>query len=181
MKVWLAGLMVFTLAGCAVNPRSEEMVSNSVVVTNRFDDQVYVAALGGREEGDTSLKNSSLISNDNFVEAVVQGIQQHGIYRTAFVNAAPAGTVEGYQLDVAILDLTQPARGFDMTVSMTTRWELKRLATGQVIFTEFVDSSYTATVDQAFAGWKRVRLATEGAARKNIQEGLQKLSSYELN
>jgi len=50
-----------------------------------------------------------------------------------------------------------------------------------VVFDETVITPYTATVDDAFAGVKRLRLANEGSAQKNIEEFLNKLSELQID
>ena len=43
-----------------------------------------------------------------------------------------------------------------------------------------MESSFTATTGDAFAGVTRLRIATEGAAQENIRLGIKKLSQLNL-
>ena len=82
-------------------------------------------------------------------------------------------TINGaeYLLNVVITNLGQPLAGFDMTVTLTTHWKLSKRDSSQLIWQDFISTKYTATVGDAFAAVKRLRLANEGAARKNIGKG----------
>lgn len=57
---------------------------------------------------------------------------------------------------------------------------LKKRDSNEVIFQGNVSTTHTATMGEAFAGAKRLRLANEGAARANIKEGLRRLSQLKL-
>jgi len=63
-----------------------------------------------------------------------------------------------------------------MTVTIGTAWKLKKVQDGSTVMSEDLTNSYTATVGDAFAGVKRVRVASEGAARENIRDALKKIS-----
>ena len=66
--------------------------------------------------------------------------------------------------------------GFSFTVKMEAGWTFKRAAVGVVVWQESIKSTYTATIKDAFVGATRLRLATEGAERNNISQGLSKIS-----
>lgn len=66
--------------------------------------------------------------------------------------------------------------GFNMTMSLRADWMLARVSDNKVLWHDKILSTYTATVGDAFAGIKRLRLANEGAARKNIEQGLAELA-----
>jgi len=168
----LSLLAFVLLAACAAPAKPEAMVPTELDVGKRHPHSVSVAAQGGRE---TSALSSSKISNEDFVTALRTALEQSGTFSSVLTD--DTGT---YKLDVAIIDLDQPAMGFDMTVTMTASWRLRHAATGKVVFDEFIDTSHTATVGEAFAGIKRLRYANEGAARKNIAEGIRRLSRLSL-
>ncbi|MGH7990849.1 MAG: hypothetical protein ACREDS_11765 [Limisphaerales bacterium] len=64
-----------------------------------------------------------------------------------------------------------------MTVRLEVDWKLIRISDSRVLWHEKIHSTYTARLGAAFAGWTRMRIATEGAARNNIEEGLAKLAA----
>lgn len=85
-----------------------------------------------------------------------------------------------YLLTVSVFQVEQPAFGLSFTVNMEAGWTLQRVNNGTIVWQESIKSTHTATVGDAFAGAKRLRLATEGAARNNIAQGLAKISQLSL-
>jgi len=63
---------------------------------------------------------------------------------------------------------------------MEAGWTLKRVETDKVVWQESIVSEHRATPGDAFAAVKRLRLATEGAAKNNIAEGLSRISKLSL-
>jgi hypothetical protein len=76
--------------------------------------------------------------------------------------------------------LEQPLVGYDMTVTATVSYELKDLQSGKVLWSDTVVTPHTATVSDAFVGITRLRLANEGAVRKNIATLLQRIAGAKL-
>ena len=67
-----------------------------------------------------------------------------------------------------------------MTVSMEVNYHLARTELKQVVWQRAVSSTYTAPFSEAFVGVTRLRLANEGAARKNIEQAIQEMSQLQL-
>ena len=76
--------------------------------------------------------------------------------------------------------MDQPSFGLTFTVKMEAGWQLKRVSDGSMVWQESIKSENTATTGDAFAAVTRLRLATEGAARKNIEQGLSRISALKL-
>ena len=85
-----------------------------------------------------------------------------------------------YVLQVTLVSLDQPAIGGDFTVKMEAAWRLLRADSGAVVWREAIRSSSTRSMGETFAAATRVRLATEGAARNNIKEGLARIARLDL-
>lgn len=158
-------------AGCASPAQSSAMIPVSVDLPRKHAASVSVAADGGQE---TKPMETSEISTEAFVEAVSGAIRQSGVFSSVL-----QGANADYRLTILIVSVDQPLIGFDMTVKMSTHWKLAG-AKGESVFEDFIRSSHTATVGDAFAGVKRLRMATEGAARENIKIGLQRISALDL-
>lgn len=101
-------------------------------------------------------------------------LNQSGLFSSAI-----KGDKGDYKLSVKILNVDQPLFGGSFTVNMSTHWQMTDQH-GRELFQDFVRSSFTATMGDAFAAATRLRLATEGAARENIKEGIQRLSTLQL-
>jgi hypothetical protein len=78
-----------------------------------------------------------------------------------------------------MFSMEQPSFGLSFTVKLEAGWSLKR-ADGSVVWQESIKSEHTSTPGDAFAAVERLRLATEGAAKENIAQGLSKISALKL-
>ena len=67
-----------------------------------------------------------------------------------------------------------------MTVDVRAQWTLTDLATGEVVVDEEIPSANTVPARTAFSATERVRLATEGAIRTNIERGLRRIGTVKL-
>lgn len=160
-------------SGCASPALPRDMQTHSIVIEQRQPFTITVQAEGGRRTG--RFLSASEISNDALAEAVRKSISESGLFR----EVVPSGKAD-YQLDVGIESMSAPGAAFNMTVTLTVGWRLTQVATRKLVFVSETTESYTATVGDALMGIKRLRLAEEGAARKNIQVGLQRISQLNL-
>lgn len=170
--VFLAPLLALVV-GCATGAKPEAMTLGAVNVQNTHEGSATVQVTGG---GETNPMWFSGISSEAFQTALIDSMRVSGI----FAQIATEGD-SGYRLDVKLVRLIQPMMGFNMTVTAVTEWRLTRVETDKLVMEEFISTPYTATVGAAFAGIKRLRLANEGAARENIQEGIQRISRVNLD
>ena len=152
------------LAGCASPAQTSSMVAAPIAVAAKHPEPLSVRVTGGSE---TSAAGASKISNADFAEAIRQSVEQSGL----FAKAVLADPTADYHLDVNIVRLDQPMMGFSMTVTIEATWTLSK-RDNTVVWQKSVTSTHTATTGEAFAGVTRLRLATEGAAKQNIQDAL---------
>jgi hypothetical protein len=127
---------------------------------------------GGKE---TSAAGASQISNADFSAALRHAIEQSKL----FARSAEAGAGD-YHLEVLLARLQQPMFGFSMTVTLEASWTLTRRSDQTIVWQKSIESTYTASTGDAFAGVKRLRLATEGAAKENIAQALQAIAGLKL-
>ena len=165
-------MIVSVLAGCATPATFEGMVPDSYEIIKKRPDSVSVKVTGGQE---TSAMWKTQISNDAFAQALVEAIGKSQTFSKVI-----QGSGADYLLTVNLFSMEQPTFGGAFTVKMEAGWALKRADSGATVWQEAIRSEYTATMGEAFVGSKRLRLATEGAARKNIAEGLAKISKLNL-
>lgn len=156
-------LAALFLAGCgAVRPSA--MIPDPVEVHARKDGRVVV---------ETSTRSERAYwSPGAFLEALVESTR-----RSALFSAVGTAGRSDYRLNVDVVDIAQPGFGFTMTVKIGADWKLTKTDTNQVVVKEFVQSTCSKTVGDAFAGATRLRLTTECAARENIREGLRRLAA----
>jgi hypothetical protein len=79
-----------------------------------------------------------------------------------------------YPIDANLLGLSQPAIGFDMTVTSHVNYKVYD-SSGQPLLLATIDAPYTAKVSDAFVAAQRLKLANEGAIRESITQFLDKL------
>jgi hypothetical protein len=73
-------------------------------------------------------------------------------------------------LKAFIIEVRHPPAGFTITIDSFVRFTLLQKSDDNVLFDDVLRGEYTATVDDAFAGQERLRLAEEGAMRAVISE-----------
>jgi hypothetical protein len=108
----------------------------------------------------------SKVDDNGFKTALTSSLDSAGL-------SAGSGTC-AYPVDVHLLGLSQPAVGFDMTVTSHVNYKVYD-ASGQPFVLETIDAPYTATMSDAFVGMERLKLANEGAIRTSIQMFFDKL------
>ncbi len=157
------------LGGCTSPALTSAMVPTSLGAVTKHIESLSINVTGGAEA-------MAQISNADFSAALGQAIQQSGL----FAQIKPMGSTGAYHLEVSIVRLQQPMMGFSMTATLETNWTLSRVSDHNVIWQKAITTSHTAKTSEAFVGATRVRLATEGAARDNIQDALGQLSAVAL-
>jgi hypothetical protein len=152
------------LGGCVGVPTSRHMTGQSLPHAATIHDSAIVTVTGGE-------KGSGLISNENFAAALVESLRRTGMFN----SVGTSGTAM-FRLDTTIEDLSLPMAGFNMTVNLRVDWRLVRLSDNAIAWHDTISTTCTKTVGDAFAGAHRENLATEGAARKNIEQGINELA-----
>jgi hypothetical protein len=165
-------LVVNQLVGCASATKSMAMTTKDIDVQNRHPYSIQVQVSGGH---DTGAWDAPQISNEAFTEALVASIETSKL----FTETKEDGNAD-YLLHVTLLDLEQPIFGASMEVHMEAAWVLINHGNGETVWKKAIKSQYTAGAFDAFAAVARIRLATEGAARNNIKQGIELLSDLSL-
>ncbi len=168
----LVVLATALLGGCATPTTSQGMTATGIQTTTKHAKSVGVTTAGGQE---TEATGKAQISNAAFSQALINSINNSKTF-----SSAVQGKGGDYQLTVTIFNMEQPSFGLSFTVKLEAGWTLTRADTGAVVWQESIKSEHTATTSDAFAAVERLRLATEGAARNNIAQGLTKISSLKL-
>ena len=171
LSVFLASIFLFCvllLGGCASQATHQGMIPEVMDAFKTNPHTVSVDVTGGKP---TESTGTPQISDVEFKQALLDAINKSKLF---------SGVVEGnagdYSLTVTLFNLEQPLLGFSFTVKMEAGWTLKRISDGVVVWQKSIKSEHTATVGDAFAAVTRLRLATEGAAKNNISQGLSEIS-----
>lgn len=165
-------MVVGGVSGCASPAKSTGMTVRDVKIQKQHPYSVKIVVEGGSS---TDPLGFTPVSNEAFAEAVANSI----IRLKLFSEVRNDGGGD-YLLSIQIFSIEQQPIGFNMTTYVEVGWNLVDVVTGKRVMRKVINSSYTATVGEAFAGVKRIRLATEGAVRKNIEEGIQEIAKLDL-
>jgi hypothetical protein len=160
------------LAGCAAPAQKDNMAAEPVVATKKLPYSVHVETRGGQ---DTGALDSSNISNAELKAAI-----ETSILKTQLFKSTVQGSNGDYELAVTVTQLTKPVFGASFTVTLETGWSLVKTSDKSVVMRKAVTSSHTAELSDSLLGITRMRLAVEGAVRKNIVQGLQAVSDLPL-
>jgi len=173
LSVAIGASAIFIQSGCSTPAKPESMtVASPLGITKQHADPISVHVSGGK---DTNPAWTSQISDADFTTAIESSIRQSGLF--SGVVGRDGGT---FHLEVMLVRVAQPIAGFSMTVTVEVNWTLSRSSDKSVVWQKAVISNHTATTGDAFAGVTRLRMATEGAARKNIEQALQQISQLDL-
>jgi hypothetical protein len=168
LLVVVGTLLAVQLSGCAAPADPKAMAITAQATDKPFPGSLQhamcVRTVTGGEE--TNPMWASKVDNKGFQEALETTLTGVGL-------AAPADGCS-YPIDVNLLGLSQPSMGFDMTVTAHVNYKVYD-PSGQPFVLATIDAPYTATVSDAFAGVKRLKLANEGSIKLSIQLLLDKL------
>lgn len=167
----IAGALI-TLSGCATPVSHEALVPASLEVTKHHPQSVAVVATGGSE---TSSAGKPQVSDAELQQAVAAAVTQ-----TRTFSRVVDGKNGDYVLTVTVFNVTQPSFGLTFNVSVEMGWTLTRADNGAKVWQESIKSDHTVTASESFVAVTRLKLATEGAIRNNVKQGLLKISGLTL-
>ncbi|BES70125.1 hypothetical protein RE428_11430 [Marinobacter nanhaiticus D15-8W] len=160
------------LSGCASGAKMENMVYDGPLkqYDTHLADNMGLTKVSGGEE--TNPAWTSEIDDDAFSGALKESLTAQGLLSD---NGR-------YQLEVVMVEVDQPMFGLDMAVTTHIKYILSDRENGNaVVMDETIAAQYTATLGDAFAAVKRLRLANEGSGKANITALLDKLSALQID
>jgi hypothetical protein len=161
-------LAALVLAGCASGAHQENMAARGPApVYKKNPHSVRVEIRGGSATGAMDTSN---ISNADLKAAIEASITNSELFRNV------AQSHGDYELSVTLTGLTKPMFGGSFTVAMEAGWSLTRTSDNVTLLRKVIRSSHTAVLGDSLVGATRLRLAVEGAARSNIEQGLSAVS-----
>jgi hypothetical protein len=152
------------ISGCATPATFEGMVSTSFETTRRHPYAIRVNVTGGQ---DSESPGRPQITGASFAQALTESIRKSGAF-SRVVDEQNAE--ENFILAVTLFSIDK--RLFGRTVKLEAGWTLRRAGTKAVVWQESITSEFTDS---------NLQVATEGAARNNIVQGLTKISKLNLS
>ncbi len=161
-RLFFSILLLTSLAACASGARSGAMtapVTEATVIsdTSSLKKAITVSEVTGGSE--TNPLWMSEVGNPEFKTALEQSLTLNAMYETERPR---------YRLEAKLMELDQPYAGFDATVGSRVFYRLGRAEDNDLVYQTEISCEYTANFSDALLGVERLRLANEGAMKKNI-------------
>ena len=155
-------VLLALLTGCATPAAVSNM---SVYTTQRtapaaLKKTIAVADVtGGRETNPLWI---SQVSSQAFRSALEDSLANAGVFEQVL-------SASKYRLTADLNQLEQPAFGIDMTVTSSIKYTVVDTKTGKNVYSRLISAPFTAGFSDSPLGATRVRIATEGSIKKNIE------------
>lgn len=166
--------ILVVLGGCASPAKVDQMTARDTstqgLVSEELRENILVTSVIGGDE--TNPLWTSEISSNDFRMALQDSLRAAGLL-SQFTQGA-------YELEASLQEVKQPLFGFSLTVVTTVFYELIDSASRKTLFKDEIRASHTATFSDAAFAPKRLRLANEGSARKNIEEFIRRLRAIQI-
>lgn len=172
LRITIVLATLLYLSGCASGAKMENMVYDGPEnpYSANLENNIGMSSVTGGEK--TNPAWTSEIDNDAFAGALKESLLKEGLL---------SGKGR-YQLEVIMLEVDQPFFGLDFKVTTHVKYILTDLENDNaVLMNKTVVASHTATIGDAFAGIKRLRLANEGSGKENIAGLLKALSQLKIS
>jgi hypothetical protein len=166
----LFAALMFT--GCASPTNPVAMVPVDYVPGKVQPYSVSVNVTGGQ---DTSALDKSNVADADLKTAIEETI----LKTKAFKQLVKVGDAD-YELSAAVITVNQPMMGFSFTVKTDLAWKLRKVGGDSAVWRKVIQSEHTTNAGEAFAGVVRLRMATEGAIKNNIESALKEIAVLEL-
>jgi len=169
----LVSASLFILTGCTAKPASSNKMVASAgpeitakIKQSKFHKKLEVGDVGGGSK--TNPMFASKVASEDFKDAL-----QYSLGQTQFIYPDDAPK---YKLNAHLVHLKQPPIGINFTVKSRVHYSITDNDTEETVFDKMIDGVHTARFNEAFYGVTRLRLASEGSMKNNIEELLNSLS-----
>ena len=165
-------LSVLTVA-CAAPAKVENMIVTSVANQDPSDlslrKAICVKSVTGGEKTDPMWVSE--VDDQSFQAALEESLRKQALL-------AESPDTCSYDLNANLLGLSKPTFGYDLEVTAHVNYELIHHASNEPYFLKTVTTAFTATLADAYVAVKRMRIANEGAVRRNIQTYIDAVMKY---
>ncbi|WP_323816377.1 hypothetical protein [Cellvibrio sp. NN19] len=160
------------VTGCASPTKPAAMAPVNYVPEKTQPYTVSVNVAGGQE--------TSAMGKSNVADADLKTAIEETILKTkAFKQLIKVGDAD-YELSASIMTVNQPSMGFSFTVKTDLAWKLSKAGAADAVWRKVISSEHTTSAGEAFAGVTRLRMATEGAIKSNIEMALKEIAVLTL-
>lgn len=171
-RIILLAILALSCSGCPLTVRPDAMTPQTVISHRQGTADVLVTVFNAT---DTAIKQPVQVTSETFAQALVTSLERSGIFRRAFRD-----TPGKYQLQAQITKLDEEVLGINLTASMTVNYVLASMSPKALVWEKTITSSHTAGIGDSVISITRLQMATEGAARKSIEEAIRNLAALNL-
>ena len=150
-------ILLSLISSCSTT--STNMYVSDVQNYSSINESVNVSVIGGKE---------GRLDASSYQSALVDALVKSGL-----VDSIGNSTLD---LNVQILSLNEPMFGGDFTVTIRSLWILKSKDCQEALRKQ-ISSEYTVKLTDNLLGAARLNMASEGAVRQNIKDGLNYIST----
>lgn len=162
LSALILGLFVALLSvGCAL--KTERMIANNVSKASTLHGAVIVIVSGGNH---ATLLNSTLISDESFSAALVQSLRKTQLFQSVQTSGSAS-----YKLDAILTQVTDHSSA---TFGLKVDWRLTQ-PPDHVVWSGQTKSFFSGPLRPTYVDLEHLRMATEKAARENIEQALAEL------
>lgn len=174
MKRRIVFLAILTLScsGCPLTVRPDAMTAQTVVSHRQGTSDVLVTVFNAT---DAFVKQPVQMTSENFAQALATSLERSGIFRRALRDSPGK-----YQLQAQITGLDEEVLGINLTASMTVNYVLASTSPKALVWEKTITSSHTAGISDSMISITRLQMATEGAARKSIEQAIQEMTALKI-
>lgn len=165
-------LLVLVCTGCPATLKPEAMTSQVPASVHRSASDISIAVFGAT---DISASKPIHILDEDFTKALASSVENSGLFRRALRDVSGK-----YQLQATFIQLDEQIFGIDMTASMEIHYIMASTTPKKAVWEKKISSSFTAGMSDSVISITRLQLATEGAARRNIEQAIQEISKLQL-
>jgi hypothetical protein len=174
-------VLLVTLTGCPgrQSPATKEgMVVRGYTAAKQTGKNIFVKNSTGGNRGlsisEMLFYTMSYIPDINFTTAVKESL----LISQAF-SALSTNWGDDWGLEIVILEVDHPFGWFELTVTTGIKYTV--YLKGKKVYETYIRESRTATMDDAFLGQERTRMAHEKSAQANIKKFIAELSNQKLD
>jgi len=171
LQLFTVFIALFGLQGCALFDKEEMTVLD--FDSNKSHPYSLSVNIGtGNEESDVGLRP---IPREDLKFAIEKSISTGHVFERVI-----SGDGGDYLLNVTVFTLEQPVSEYQITtVKLVAGWTLKK-AGGSVVWQKLISSEYTSGPLAALTYIACLRIANDGAIRKNIKQGMVQMAGLML-
>ena len=165
-------LLGLVCSGCPASIKSEAMIPLAPISVHKSTSDVGIAVLGAT---DISAPKPVRISDEDFAQSLRESFEKSGLFRKSVTGAQAA-----YQLQAVFVQLDYALPGLEVQASMEVNYTLASTAQKKVLWERGVFTTHAVGYGESLIPMTRLQLATEGAARRNIEQAIQEISKLQL-